>query len=120
MICIDTQKFTEEYRLSQWVQIIQAQQISGQNIKSFCEAAGISRHKFFYWQKKLRNEVCTEIAESEEPRNVVPCGWMQLESKQNQKVKDVLDIEINGFHISVTAETDFKLLKNACQTLRSL
>lgn len=117
---MDTQKIAEEYRLSQWVQIVQTQQNSGQNIKNFCESAGISRHKFFYWQKKLRSEVCSEIAKTQEPRNVVPSGWMQLEPKQNQEIKEVLDIEINGFHISVTSETDFELLKNTCRTLRSL
>ncbi len=117
---MDTQKIVEDYRLSQWVQIIQDQQNSGQNIKNFCESAGISRHKFFYWQKKLRSEVCNELTKSKESRNVVPSGWMQLESKQPQKLKDVLDIEINGFHISVTSETDFELLKNTCLILRSI
>lgn len=120
MICIDTQKITEEYRLSQWTQIVQAQLNSGQNIKNFCESAGISRHKFFYWQRKLRSEVCTELARTEESRNVAPSGWMQLDSKQNQKVNGGLNIEINGFHISVTSETDFELLKNTCRALRSL
>lgn len=117
---MDTQKIAEEYRLSQWVQIIQDQQNSGQNIKNFCESAGISRHKFFYWQKKLRSEVYNKLAKSEESKNVVPSGWMQLESKQNQEVKNVLDIEINCFHVSVTSETDFELLKNTCRALRSI
>ena len=38
---MNTQKVAEEYRLSQWAQVIQAQQESGQSIKDFCEATPI-------------------------------------------------------------------------------
>jgi putative transposase len=117
---MNTKKVTEEYRLSQWAQVIQARQDSGQNIKDFCESTGIRRNKYFYWQKKLRSEACTELAKTEESRNIVPGGWMQLESKQTQDIKEALDIEINGFHITFTAGTNTELLKKACCTLRSL
>jgi len=59
--CVDTQKITAQYRLSQWAKIIQARQESGQNIKDFCQAMGISRSQYFYWQRKLRNMACTEL-----------------------------------------------------------
>ena len=96
---MDTQKVASEYRLSQWAQVIQAQLDSGQKIKDFCQSTGISKNKYFYWQKKLRSEACIELAKTEESRNIVPSGWMQLEPKQTQNVKEALDIEIYGFHI---------------------
>ncbi|WP_036943150.1 IS66 family insertion sequence element accessory protein TnpA, partial [Pseudobacteroides cellulosolvens] len=68
---MNTQKVAEEYRLSQWAQVIQAQQESGQSIKDFCESTGIRKNKYFYWQKKLRSEACTELAKAEESRNIV-------------------------------------------------
>jgi hypothetical protein len=117
---MNTQKVAEEYRLSQWAQVIQAQQDSGQSIKDFCEATGIRRNKYFYWQKKLRSEAYTKLAKAEESRNIMPRGWIQLESNQMQDIKESLDIEINGFHITFTSETNTELLKKACCTLRSL
>ena len=117
---MDTQKVAAEYRLSQWAQVVQARQESGQNIKDFCQTAGISRNAYFYWQRKLRKEACTELAKAEEARNIVPSGWMQLSPKQSQHEKEVLDIEINGCHVTVNAETDPELLKKVCRTLRSL
>lgn len=117
---MDTQKVAVEYRLSQWAQVIQAQQQSGQNVKDFCQTAGINKNAYFYWQRKLRKVACTELAKTEEPRNIVPSGWMQLTPKQANHAKDVLDIEINGCHITVNAETDPELLKKVCRTLRSL
>jgi putative transposase len=118
---MDTQKVTAEYRLSQWAQVIQTRLDSGQNIKDFCQTTGISRNAYFYWQRKLRKAACTELARTtKEPENIVPGGWMQLESKQAQHVKEVLDIEINGCHVTVNSETDPELLKKVCRTLRSL
>lgn len=117
---MDTKKVTTEYRMSQWTQIIKTQRESGQNIKDFCKTAGISRHAFFYWQKKLREVACTELDKTEEPRNMVPTGWMQLSLKQVNQSKDTLSIEINGCHIIVNTETDPDLLRKVCRTLRAL
>ena len=117
---MNTQKVAAEHRLSQWAQVIQRRLDSGQNIKDFCQTEGISKNTYFYWQKKLREATCTELEKTEELGNVVPSGWMQLEPKQVQHAKEVLDIEINGCHITVNAKTDPKLLKKVCYTLRSL
>ena len=58
---MDTQKVTAEYRLLHWMKVIQERQNSGQNIKEFCESTGISRHAYYYWQRKLRQAACAEL-----------------------------------------------------------
>ncbi|MHB9142526.1 MAG: IS66 family insertion sequence element accessory protein TnpA [Paludibacter sp.] len=117
---MDTQKATAEYRLSKWAQTIQARIESGQNIEEFCQTAGISKNAYFYWQRKLRTAACTELVEKKEKKNIVPSGWMQLNTEQAQRANASLDIEINGCHIAVTNGTDTELLKKVCLTLRSL
>ena len=117
---MDTQKVATNYRLSQWEQVIKARLDSGQNVKDFCQTAGISKNAYFYWQKKLRESACTELAKTEEPKKIVPSGWMQIEPKQAQHTKEALDIEINGCHITVNAQTDSELLVKVCRTLRTL
>ncbi len=117
---MDTQKVTAEYRMSQWAQVIQARVDSGQSIKDFCQTTGISRNAFFYWQKKLRESACTELMKKEEPENISTGGWVQLTSEPMQQMTGLLEIEINGFHITVTAETDHGLLAKVCHTLRLL
>ena len=119
---MDTQKVAAKYRLSQWAQVIQARLDSGQNIKDFCLATGISRNAYFYWQKRLRNAACTELEKSEEPRTLVPNGWVQLAppQPQSQQMKATLDIEISGCRITADANTDPELLKKVCRALRSL
>ena len=116
---MDTQKATAEYRLSKWAQTIQARVDSGQNIKEFCQTAGITKNAYFYWQRKLRTAACTELADKDQ-KNIVPGRWMQLNTEQAQHTNESLDIEIKGCHIVVTNETDTELLKKVCLTLRSL
>lgn len=116
---MDTKKVAAEYRRSQWAQVMQARVDSGQTIKDFCEAEGISRNAYFYWLKKLRESACTELVKKEEPMSISPC-WVQLASGPMQQTNEALKIEINGCHITVTAETDHNLLAQVCHTLRSL
>ena len=63
---------------------------------------------------------CTELMIEEKSVHPAPSGWIQLAPVQVQPMKATLDIEINGFHISVNAVTDLELLKKVCRVLGSL
>ena len=117
---MDTQKVAAKYRLSQWAQVIQARLDSGQSIKDFCLAAEISRNAYFYWQRRLRNAACAELKKTEDPRTLVPNGWVQIAPPQPQQMKAMLDIEISGCRVTADADTDPELLKKVCRLLRSL
>lgn len=41
---------------SQWIEIIKRHSGSGQSIKEWCEENEISRTKFYYWQRVIREE----------------------------------------------------------------
>ena len=115
---MNTKKVTSEYRFTQWAQIMQARLASGQSVKDFCQTAGISRHAYFYWQRRLREKACAELEKIEEPRNLVHNGWAQLAPPQQSNA--TLDVEISGCYVTVKAETDPELLKKICRVLRSL
>ncbi|MGI6120558.1 MAG: IS66 family insertion sequence element accessory protein TnpA [Desulfosporosinus sp.] len=115
---MNLQKVTSDYRLSQWMQVIQEKKCSGQSIKDFCREKGISSNAYFYWQRKLRKAACAELSKLEEPTNCDPQGWMQL--AHSQEMKSTLDIEVGGCLITVDTETDSELLKRICRILRAL
>ena len=117
---MNIQKITAEYRLSKWTQVIQEQKNSGQTIKDFCREKGISRHAYFYWQRKLRQSACMELTKRQEETVVscIPKGWAQL--PQGEEIKSTLDIEVGDCHVTVDAETDPELLKKVCRLLRAL
>lgn len=121
---MDIQKVTADYRLSQWVQVIQEQKHSGQSIKDFCQEKGISRDAYFYWLRKIRKTTCIELSKMEGPIkdlpevSHVPQGWIEL--SQGQETKSTLDIEVGGCRITVDDGTDPELLKKICRILRVL
>ncbi len=77
---INTNELAAEYRLGHWAQIIQERIESGLSIRAYCVKMDIHENTYFYWQRKLRESVCTEIQVTA-PNDVIPSGWMQLEPK---------------------------------------
>ena len=60
---MDTRRVGTEIRLSQWAQMIQGRMDSGQSIEAYCQAVGVSKNTYYYWQRKLRGAVCEQLAE---------------------------------------------------------
>lgn len=118
---METREVAAEYRQAQWAQMIQTRAQSGQSIKEFCASTGISRNAYFYWQRKLREGVCAELAGkgTECKNSLVPSGWTQLASVGDRAEASVL-IEVSGCHVTANAETDLELLTKVCRALRSL
>lgn len=117
---MDTRKIAKEYRLRQWTQIIQARMESGKSVKDFCEDSGVSKNAYYYWQRKLREAACKDLAEANDSKEIVPVGWIKLNSEKPHYADDSIMVEINNCHITVKCGTDLELLKNVCSVLRSL
>ena len=70
-------KMTDEVRMKQWVEIITERQASGMNINAWCKSKGISRHIYYYWQKKLRKMACEHI-EGQQQTGMITSGFTQV------------------------------------------
>lgn len=60
---MNTREIATEYRLSHWAQIMRERVDSGLSIKAFCANAGFHENVYFYWQRKLREATCEQLAE---------------------------------------------------------
>lgn len=120
MIGMDTRKAATEYRLAQWAQTLEARQESGQSIEAFCEVSGISRNTYFYWQRKLREAACRDLANRSDAGNVVPRGWARLTTGEAKTAAEGIAIEVGGCRILATEETDPELLAKVCRVLKAL
>jgi len=54
-----------EIRLAGWTQALKERITSGESINAFCQNKGISRHAYFYWQRKVREAACEQLAEAQ-------------------------------------------------------
>jgi len=59
---MDTRKITADYRMAKWMQILQDRKASGETVKAYCQMIGVSKDAYFYWQKKLREAACEQLA----------------------------------------------------------
>ena len=60
---MNTRKIAAEYRLAHWTQIMRRKKESGLSAKAFCENEGIHENVYYYWQQKLREATCEQMAE---------------------------------------------------------
>lgn len=58
---ITSREVAAQYRLGQWSQAMLERTQNGESIDEFCNRLGISRNKFFYWQRKLRDATCEQL-----------------------------------------------------------
>lgn len=60
-IHMDSTKLFARQKMSYWSQFIKDCKASGLSVRAFCENAGVSENRYYYWQKKLRNEICESL-----------------------------------------------------------
>lgn len=60
-------KISHEMRLAQWTSIIRECNSSGLSKKSWITANGIDEKQFYYWQRRVREEVFQELQPSLSP-----------------------------------------------------
>ena len=85
---MNTRDIAAEYRLAHWTQIMRERTESGQSIKAFCENAGIRENTYFYWQKKLREAACEQLAAMEAgsaQTGLARSGFAEVRLRDNQQ-----------------------------------
>ena len=111
---MNTGKIATEYRMTQWAKRIQERKISGISIKGYCEKHGLSRDSYYYWQRKLREEVCDQlpaIKSSYKAESLIPTtrfAEVQIQSDQGNSQSFLsqyatdgnLIIEVSGFKMT--------------------
>lgn len=115
---MDIAKITNDFRLSEWVQVMKDQKTSGMTVNSFCLSRGIKRHSFYYWQRKLREMAGNAIIDQTAANVSTPAGWLQL--GQENDPEDTIEVTVNGFSINVGVDTNPQLLKKVCTILRAV
>lgn len=122
---MNTRDIATEYRLSHWAGVLQERNVSGLSIKAYCERTGLRENVYFYWQRKLREAACEELAErvqneaSGSEKGLVPNGWTACKTGDGDRIRKPLVLEVGGCLVHVEPETDLTLLAKVCRALTS-
>lgn len=118
---MNTREIAEEYRLTHWAQIMQERTASGLSIRAYCEANGITRQAYFYWQRKLREVAAQQLGASqpEQSQALVPNGWAAVHIAEEAAPEPAggLTLRVGGAEIEVHQGFDEALLASVCRAL---
>ena len=76
---MNTREIAAEYRLAHWAQVMQNREASGLSVRAYCKQAGFHENNYFYWQRKLREASCEELAKIEGvDRELAPYAFTEV------------------------------------------
>ena len=124
MINITTMKTTKhEVLKSQWIEIVKRHSGSGQSIKEWCEKNDISRTKFYYWQRVIREEALIKagtLAVTGQAQFVeVKPNISEVKSKSNNQVSCAI-LRSNGNEIEILNGADPNTLESVLNLMGRL
>jgi putative transposase len=105
-----------EYRLAQWAQALHDRAAAGQSIDELCQAKGVSRNTYFYWQRKVREAAAQQMITAGQSQALVPSGWAAVQEAVPEPLES-LTLRIGGAEIEVRQGFDEALLASVIKTL---
>ena len=123
---MDVQKLTHEVRLQQWSKTVKECRSSGKSIKAWCDGQNINIKSYYYWQKKVCQATCRELAMNHPQPSIAlnpasipvvaelrkpepPAGQLALTIQRNH-----MDIQIYRGADAALVETVFLAIRNLC------
>lgn len=97
-----------EYRMENWLALIQECNASGLSNREFCRQHGISEKSFYYWLRKLRNQA-VETAETR---------LVKLESGAPEE--NPLEIRYHGAELRLPSDVDMDAVAALLRSIQSL
>ena len=98
----------DAYRAQQWEMVVQECAASGLSNREFCRQRGIPEKRFYYWQRKLRQQIVESAAPQLVPLEPVTAP------------EGLLQIQYRGAELKLPAGVDMDAVAAILRTLQSL
>ena len=108
---MDTRLATRQYRLNKWADIIHDRCESGMNVSKYCELNDISKNSYYYWLKKLNENVLETSGVTF--AEITPYS---TDTCDDSKTKDI-SVSIGGAVINIPEGTSKELLSMVVEVL---
>jgi hypothetical protein len=120
---MDMRAVTTEVRMAHWMQIMQDRKASGESIRQYCENREIGRHAYFYWQKKLRECACNQLAVMQagsEQAGLIGTGFAEVRLREGKLPVPVSvdsfrgQLSIEGSGVKIIADSAYPAEQLVC------
>jgi len=114
---MNTRGATRQYRMSQWAGVFREQKSSGLTITAWCEQNGISRQQYFYWQRRLRESACEELALRTESKISTIPTFAEINVKPD--LTGAIVVRMNGTEVEIRNGTSPELAAKVLNALKT-
>lgn len=123
---MDAQKVKRQYHLSKWRPIVQECRTSSMTVKAWCKKNKVSEQQFFYWQRRLREELCTSVQiQGKEHKEHQPTIFAPITVQNHHKetlqsapfIPDLV-ISIGDYRLELANQTNPELLEALLKVIR--
>ncbi len=117
---MDAQQLTHEYRLSQWAPIIHTCRTSGMTVKAWCQENNINEKQFFYWQRRVREEISSlssELPVAKQSTAFVPLKVSDTKACNDKYFNPDMVLCIGSSRLELSNQTSPELLANILKVL---
>ena len=107
----DVQSIKKQLHMQQWTAIIEDRIASGLKIDEYCEKNQLSRNSYFYWLRKIREEMSTSVLHDHNdsiPKIEVP-----------DEETESFGFSVNGISITVGYDISEELLSKIMRAARN-
>lgn len=128
----NVQELKQQLGMQQWSAIIEDRISSGLKVDEYCEKNGLSRNSYFYWLRKIREEMA--VSSSANSTEVFPVTTKQgalvelVPNRSNTKVPRIelqsgapesIALAINGISICVNTDISEEMLTKVMRAARN-
>lgn len=123
---MNSREMKRQLNLAHWTPIIKECKSSGLSVKSWCKQEGVSLHQFYYWQRIIREVLCSKAIPDKEylPSNVTAPTFVALE-KPNDKIsvrqpffQPDMVLQSGDIRIELTNDTSMNLLSDVMKVMQ--
>ena len=101
---MNTREIAAEYRLSHWAQIMHERKESGLSIRAFCKNAGLHENVYYYWQRKLREASCEELALRRETAITEAPTFAEVRLPPATPCTGVITVRMGGVEVEIAGD----------------
>lgn len=116
---MDTRQVAHEVRRQQWAMVMRERRESGMTIRDFCRERGIKEKTFFYWQKKLRESVCENLALRQETAMTPAPSFAEVRLPVERPGKDVIRVRLGDAEVEIGGDVSPVAIETVLRTLGS-
>lgn len=116
---MNMKKISHEINLQRWTQIVEECRNSGQTAASWCAERDINIKTYYYWQRKVCNAVCKELAIADNNVEQSPAfAEVILPGRKTSEV--AITISLNNISLQIHNGADDSVISQTLRVLKGI